>query len=1063
LSHTSQTWLDSAKRLFTAQDFLAQLPKTTLTNDHNSNISDRSGLKEVLVAIAFHISNNVDLEFSVSSENTLTFLNSVLDALSAHDVSQHFIGDTKNFSVLSLLENLFRRAWSSLMDPWTSETVIYDLALEMIQRLLEMGYAPNQPIYHHFRHFRPREYQGLVYPLQEAAYLGDEVLVRLLAPSYLDVDVSTDTCAKSPLEISLRHRKSSITDLLIERGASPGKLGPEVLADAIKSGRTDILENRRLGIELDLRIPRGDPYVTETTALTCAAHYRRCDKDSIGELAFFELVHKLVPMDINAPAENWTNVAIAAAARGNNDIIKHLIELGVDTSRKNEYGISPVHAAIAEGHRDTWLLLLQLGGAKMISEHPSLVHLAAIKVNREALDDLVAAEADVNIIIHHGTSEFNALCDILNKAEDWQSKSRSLSLRGCSSISPLKAITLCTMPHAFYEPHTSWVTDCILCLLNAGAHYKRGILPFASRRGKLELVRAVLQCGADVNEKPSNGLSCLRIALQYGHAEIAHTLLSCGLGTTLHGGEVILALENVSQPWPLVERLIGIGADVNAPFQGGTLLEATINTRDPVKIDWALKHDDQKYHPRELCAAVQLAVEVSDVSIVERVLDRRRCRTPGDLFESTAVAIAANGGAENIIDLLRTYIPNLVTFCKVPHFQSFQIPLFRWTASSVSTPLIGAIKRGDETLVSKLLDAGFQADRSCLTTALAKKAVSTTRAILKSGPVLPNLSPYLDSPLTTAVKNNDSHMVQRLLEHGEAKYFGGCEYSNSCGSFIAAVERGNLNLINILLENGADVNGPLQDIGGSTPLVMAAAKGDIDITKLLLDHDPPARINAHRALGYGRTALEAAAECGRLDVAYLLLSYGAKTIGSGQRQYLRAIKLAERKGHHAVSSMLRSHRQWTPDDEQRFEEDEDLLDDDGIAASECSSDCGYEHSFPSYRDLINEVSPDSSKYESECAAARSPDDEHMPRAVESESATTDFGSLSGSIRADPGQSLPVTQWSDVGGDFFPAWDNMTGDSLNFGRNSIAANPWVSLDVSNYTEGGPSGPSLPQDD
>ncbi|GJC91021.1 hypothetical protein ColLi_13859 [Colletotrichum liriopes] len=73
----------------------------------------------------------------------------------------------------------------------------------------------------------------------------------------------------------------------------------------------------------------------------------------------------------------------------------------------------------------------------------------------------------------------------------------------------------------------------------------------------------------------------------------------------------------------------------------------------------------------------------------------------------------------------------------------------------------------------------------------------------------------------------------------------------------------------------------------------------------------------------GRTALEGAAENGKLDVVQLLLNSGVQTVGSGRRQYVRAIRFASREGHHAVARLIKSHRLWE-------EADQKLIDDKGI-------------------------------------------------------------------------------------------------------------------------------------
>jgi hypothetical protein len=64
-------------------------------------------------------------------------------------------------------------------------------------------------------------------------------------------------------------------------------------------------------------------------------------------------------------------------------------------------------------------------------------------------------------------------------------------------------------------------------------------------------------------------------------------------------------------------------------------------------------------------------------------------------------------------------------------------------------------------------------------------------------------------------------------------------------------------------------------------------------------NETPAKYN-------GRTALQGAAEYGRIDMLQLLLDEGALNVGEGEPQYRKAIELAERNGHNAAVRLLRS-------------------------------------------------------------------------------------------------------------------------------------------------------------
>jgi ankyrin repeat protein len=83
-----------------------------------------------------------------------------------------------------------------------------------------------------------------------------------------------------------------------------------------------------------------------------------------------------------------------------------------------------------------------------------------------------------------------------------------------------------------------------------------------------------------------------------------------------------------------------------------------------------------------------------------------------------------------------------------------------------------------------------------------------------------------------------------------------------------AVMKGNVPVVKVLLEGGADTNYPLRSNDNYTPLFSAACNGDIDIVKLLVEAG--ANVNC---LWSGNYALQGAAEGGHEEVYnYLLLN-----------------------------------------------------------------------------------------------------------------------------------------------------------------------------------------------
>ena len=91
-------------------------------------------------------------------------------------------------------------------------------------------------------------------------------------------------------------------------------------------------------------------------------------------------------------------------------------------------------------------------------------------------------------------------------------------------------------------------------------------------------------------------------------------------------------------------------------------------------------------------------------------------------------------------------------------------------------------------------------------------------------------------------------------------------------ALLEACTSGEAATVSDLLRRKANPN--CRDDQGMAPLLWAARKGRTEVARILLDHDPPADINASRDQN-GWTALHAATVMGCVDVAQVLLSHNA--------------------------------------------------------------------------------------------------------------------------------------------------------------------------------------------
>lgn len=160
------------------------------------------------------------------------------------------------------------------------------------------------------------------------------------------------------------------------------------------------------------------------------------------------------------------------------------------------------------------------------------------------------------------------------------------------------------------------------------------------------------------------------------------------------------------------------------------------------------------------------------------------------------------------------------------------------------------------------------------------------------------------TPLQAAAMQQNVSLARKLLEVKGANVNAPATGTRSRTALQHAVENGNLELMQLLLNNAADVNGAPACNGGATALQLAATKGYQGLARKLIDLG--AGVNAPGASKEGRTALEGAAEHGRIDMAHMLLEEGASVLDDdGGAQYQNAIALAEDHGHNAVSSLIK--------------------------------------------------------------------------------------------------------------------------------------------------------------
>ncbi|KAJ8114633.1 hypothetical protein ONZ43_g4856 [Nemania bipapillata] len=122
-----------------------------------------------------------------------------------------------------------------------------------------------------------------------------------------------------------------------------------------------------------------------------------------------------------------------------------------------------------------------------------------------------------------------------------------------------------------------------------------------------------------------------------------------------------------------------------------------------------------------------------------------------------------------------------------------------------------------------------------------------------------------------------------------------------------AAELGHLDMVRMLIEKGAEVNAEPAIRGGGTALQFAALSGNCNIANELLTHG--AHLDALPSKIHGRWPLECAAEHGRLDmIEFLWTKRGGSDVVAGfqRRQCLRAMNFARKNGHMGCMDLVSS-------------------------------------------------------------------------------------------------------------------------------------------------------------
>lgn len=424
----------------------------------------------------------------------------------------------------------------------------------------------------------------------------------------------------------------------------------------------------------------------------------------------------------------------------------------------------------------------------------------------------------------------------------------------------------------------------------------------AAKAGDRDAVASLLQQGLDVNGWSADGSAALHFAARVGDAELVDLLLAAGADVNAANryGQAPLHIAMRQRHASLVERLLGAGsnaAQADGSGEPALLIATRLGARDIVEL--LLAHgaevDIRDVHYGQ--SALMLAVRNENTALVARLLDagadvnarslagEEQPRVlPGDVPVGTSQGVGIN----------RSGLPDRG---------------MRYPITGMKTPLLYATRAGNLELVRMLVEADADieaADANGITPLIDAiinySVVSMKRApqsdhfriahyLVEAGANVNAQDWYGQTPLWVAVDIRNMEMRVTDTEN----------YVDRDAAFA---------LIELLLAKGADPNARMKefppekrfiagtgfngwvDMTGQTPFLRAAIAGDLRVLHLLLEHGADPNLGTED----GTTPLMVAA-----GISWAF----AETFDEGPEALLETVQLTHALGNdvNAVNSM----------------------------------------------------------------------------------------------------------------------------------------------------------------
>ncbi|XP_062817506.1 ankyrin-1 isoform X9 [Anolis carolinensis] len=450
----------------------------------------------------------------------------------------------------------------------------------------------------------------------------------------------------------------------------------------------------------------------------------------------------------------------------------------------------------------------------------------------------------------------------------------------------------------------------------------------AAQENHLEVVKFLLENGANQNVATEDGFTPLAVALQQGHENVVAHLINYGTKGKVRLPALHIAARNddtrtaavLLQNDPnadvlsktgftplhiaahyenlnVAQLLLNRGASVNfTPQNGITPLHIASRRGNIIMVRLLLDRGAQiETRTKDELTPLHCASRNGHVRIAEILLDHGapiqaktknglspiHMASQGDHLDCVRLLLQYNA---DIDDITLDHLTPLHVAAHCGHHRVAKVLLDKGAKPNARalngfTPLHIACKKNHIRVMELLLKTGASIDavtESGLTplhVASFMGNLPIVKILLQRG-ASPNVSNVkVETPLHMAARAGHTEVAKYLLQN-KAKV--NAKAKDDQTPLHCAARLGHCSMVKLLLENGADPN--LSTTAGHTPLHITAREGHLDCACALLEKEASQTVMTKK----GFTPLHVASKYGKVDVAEVLLEHNAQPNAAGK-------------------------------------------------------------------------------------------------------------------------------------------------------------------------------------